>query len=235
MKKSSSELKSLAKGTLIGHYGLPIGAYLIITLASSIISVILTFVFQDRNILSQIIYLLATIIISLLTSIFTTGFIRMMLNMSREQETRLNDIVYCFSNRPDKVILLSVLTNLIILACLLPAIIVIVLAVMMDFILLYLVGVLLAIAGVVIGIIFSLSYSQVYFIYLDDPEKAVMDIMRESRELMYGNKGRMFYLNISFIGLLLLSVLTCYVGLLWLSPYMQLTSCYFYRELLGEI
>ncbi len=59
--------------------------------------------------------------------------------------------------------------------------------------------------------------------------------MRESQELMRGNKGRYFYLIISFFGLLLLSVFTCYIGLLWLAPYMEMTQLLFYRDLIGEL
>ena len=59
--------------------------------------------------------------------------------------------------------------------------------------------------------------------------------MRESRQLMKGRPGAFFYLQISFFGLILLSLLTCYIGMLWLIPYMQMTSVLFYRSVLQEI
>ena len=72
-------------------------------------------------------------------------------------------------------------------------------------------------------------------LYLDAPEKGVIQLMRESRQLMKGNRVRFFYLQISFFGLILLSLLTCYIGMLWLIPYMQMTSVLFYRNVQQEI
>lgn len=80
-----------------------------------------------------------------------------------------------------------------------------------------------------------LSYSQAVYLYIDDPHMKVMDALRESKEMMRGNKGRLFYLIISFIGLLLLSVLSCYIGLLWIAPYMNTTLTLFYMDLRGEL
>ena len=51
---------------------------------------------------------------------------------------------------------------------------------------------------------------------------------------MKGNKWRYFYINLSFIPLLLASMLTCYIGLLWLMPYMEATMAAFYLDLKGE-
>ncbi len=57
----------------------------------------------------------------------------------------------------------------------------------------------------------------------------MIQLMRESRQLMKRKRVRFFYLQISFFGLILLSLLTCYIGMLWLIPYMQMTSVLFYR------
>ena len=52
---------------------------------------------------------------------------------------------------------------------------------------------------------------------------------------MAGNRGRYFYLQVSFAGLSLLSVLSCGIGFLWVLPYMQTANALFYRNLIGEI
>ena len=53
--------------------------------------------------------------------------------------------------------------------------------------------------------------------------------------MMHGNKGRFFYLQISFFGLALLCILTLGIGMLWLYPYMMTTEAFFYLDLTGEI
>ena len=52
---------------------------------------------------------------------------------------------------------------------------------------------------------------------------------------MQGNRLRYFVLELSFIPIMLLAVVACFVGLLWTVPYTQMTLLEFYRELVGEI
>lgn len=55
------------------------------------------------------------------------------------------------------------------------------------------------------GIIAGFRYSQAFFILADDPKKGVMQCIRESKELMYGNKGQLFVLQLTFIGWMILA------------------------------
>ena len=50
------------------------------------------------------------------------------------------------------------------------------------------------------GIIAALRYSQAFFILADDPSKNIMQCINESKEMMMGNKGKLFCLYLSFIG-----------------------------------
>ena len=59
--------------------------------------------------------------------------------------------------------------------------------------------------------------------------------MKESIRLMKGNKGRSLYITLSFLPLAFLSVLTCYIGMIWLAPYMDMTMANFYRDIIGEL
>ena len=225
MKKTSSELKCMAKGLLAGHYGLLIGAALLYGGGSLVITMILELVFQADHSFN-ILYFICSLIVSLLSTIFTIGYEKMILEISRGREARLGDLLYGFSHQPDRIILLTILLSLVSLACMLP---------IMKLIPLTLVGILALLAGTVFLFILSFGYSMVFLLYLDNPEKGVIQLMRESRTLMKGNKGRYFYLQISFIGLMLLSILTCFIGLFWLVPYMEMTSVLFYRNLLNEV
>lgn len=60
---------------------------------------------------------------------------------------------------------------------------------------------------VVPGIIASFRYSQAFFILADNPDMSVGDCIRESCRLMKGNKGRYFYLQLTFIGWYLLAAI----------------------------
>ena len=87
---------------------------------------------------------------------------------------------------------------------------------------------------IVPGIIAAISYSQVYFVKLDNPDMEVMDVLRKSKEIMNGHKMDYFVLQLSFIGWALLGILTLGILYLWLIPYMSVTEANFYNELVKK-
>ncbi len=60
---------------------------------------------------------------------------------------------------------------------------------------------------IVPGIIASFRYSQAFYVMIDHPEYSANQCLEESKRLMMGNKGRLFYLNLTFIGWYLLAAL----------------------------
>ncbi len=84
------------------------------------------------------------------------------------------------------------------------------------------------------GIVKSYSYALVYYIKADHPEYGWRECLDESAKMMNGNRMRLFKLNISFIGWMLLATLACGIGTLWVSPYMQASTAVFYEELKRE-
>ena len=59
--------------------------------------------------------------------------------------------------------------------------------------------------------------------------------LKESVRIMRGKKGKLFYLQLSFMGIYLLGAIACGIGLLWVIPYMQVTMANFYRKITGEV
>ena len=51
---------------------------------------------------------------------------------------------------------------------------------------------------------------------------------------MTGNRAKLFWLQLSFIGWAILSVFTLGIGYLWLAPYMQMATIAFYKHLEGN-
>lgn len=84
------------------------------------------------------------------------------------------------------------------------------------------------------GIIIALSYSMVYFVIVDNPELGVMDALRKSKKIMNGHKWEYVVLNLSFIGWYILSYFTFGILLLWLAPYIMVTTANFYNNIKEE-
>ena len=83
------------------------------------------------------------------------------------------------------------------------------------------------------GIIKSLSYSMSYFILIDNPDISANEARKRSMQLMHGNKWRLFCLDFSFIGWILLSFLTFGILLFWIMPYIQVAHAEFYQSLIA--
>lgn len=86
---------------------------------------------------------------------------------------------------------------------------------------------------VIPGIIASYSYAMTGYILAEHPELTASEAIERSKEMMSGNRWRLFCLNISFIGWDILCLFTLGIGSLWLNPYKQAATAAFYREISG--
>lgn len=84
------------------------------------------------------------------------------------------------------------------------------------------------------GIIAGYRYAMAPFIMAENPELTATQAITLSKQMMKGNKGRLFCLELSFIGWALLSALTLGIGELFLVPYTSAARAAFYRSLCDE-
>lgn len=82
------------------------------------------------------------------------------------------------------------------------------------------------------GIIKHYEYSMIPFILAENPSISRSDAFHLSKQLMHGNKWRMFLLHLSFFGWHLLSLFTLGIlDFLFVNPYMAGTDAELYMEL----
>ena len=85
------------------------------------------------------------------------------------------------------------------------------------------------------GIIASFRYALAFYILADHPEIGIFEAIRESKRLMYGNKLKLFCLELSFIGWFILGLLTAGIGMLWVMPYIIASTAGFYEVANGNL
>ncbi|MEJ8739867.1 DUF975 family protein [Phocaeicola sp. HCN-6420] len=85
------------------------------------------------------------------------------------------------------------------------------------------------------GIVKSYSYALTPFILKDEPELRYNAAIEKSMRMMNGYKMKLFLLDLSFIGWMILSILTLGIGLLFLQPYMNTARAAFYEDLKAEL
>lgn len=84
---------------------------------------------------------------------------------------------------------------------------------------------------IVPGIIKAYEYCMVPYILAEHPEMESADVFGRSRMLTQNNKLNIFVLEISFIGWLFLGMLCCGIGMLFVSPYIDITMAHLYLKL----
>ena len=87
---------------------------------------------------------------------------------------------------------------------------------------------------VIPGIIKTFSYSMSPYILIDNPGMTAGEARRKSMEIMKGNKWKLFCLQFSFIGWILLAILTFGILFLWVIPAMEMSKIAFYKEISGH-
>ncbi|MCI9675811.1 MAG: DUF975 family protein [Lachnospiraceae bacterium] len=78
----------------------------------------------------------------------------------------------------------------------------------------------------------SLGLSQIFYLMLDYPDRTPKETLALSFQVMKNNKGRLFYLQLTFIPMIILGICSLGIGFLWLTPYMQMTYTCFYLDIM---
>lgn len=86
------------------------------------------------------------------------------------------------------------------------------------------------IATTILSIIISLRFAYATVILAEYPEISPREALQKSASLMQGNKWKLFCLDFSFIGWVILSILSCGIGFIWVTPYMNVARIAFYDE-----
>ena len=81
---------------------------------------------------------------------------------------------------------------------------------------------------IVPGIIKALSYSMATYIIAENQEMRAEEAIQRSMKMMDGHKMELFILFLIGFGLVILSVFTLFIGLLWIMPWMQVVMVKFY-------
>ena len=232
-KKSSAQLKQVARGIMLGKYRNAISILLASDLILNTISLFTTTAYNST--LGIIIGVIISFILTIFGTILSVGQCSFYLNIACDQPYQFSDLFTGFKIHPDKTIITQVIIQLLTLLPLIPAIIVMFITTAFyaqNIIISFLVACFLLIIGAGISWWISLRFSQVYYLLLDFPDYSAMELLKMSWKLMKGNVGRLLYIQVSFIPLTLAGLLSFGIGLLFVQPYQNMTYTLFYLDLM---
>lgn len=155
--------------------------------------------------LAGILSIFLNILVWLFSIVMAVGFANYALRLARREPTGMSSLFasFSFSGRALGVeLLVGVFTFLwALLAIVVMAVVLGLLAALVDNIpLIVIAAVVLYIALIVVLITIVLRYAMADFALVDDPDAGVMEAIRRSVRMMRGYKGKLFVLELSFIG-----------------------------------
>ena len=249
MKRSSAELKSMARGAMIGNYGLFVGAILISGLIGFLSSYLTNFLIgPNGTTFSTILNYIINFLFSLLMQLLAAGVMKIALSISRHEPTGLKDLFFAFTHHPDRFLVIGLIFTVIqLIFVTIPA----------DVISLAYVSSMTATSSVyellissysylgvvslvsslgnLLVLIITLGFSMAMFLLVDHTDISALDALKESWHMMRGNKWNYFYVTfITFIGLCILGAFSCGIAYLWIFPYMHVTKAMYYRSIKNE-
>lgn len=243
MRQTSKYLKGLAREALLQRYSTAVGAYLILFLFTLFQYLLPMQIVLENEIATLLVNQLISLLLTLILFVFQAGAICLILNMSRQREYRLSDLLYAFRHNPDTFLLVGLAVSLIRLVCQLPAAIYnftspiwelssITYEQSMTFLGCFAA---LSLAGSLVSFLLTTPLFLAPYLLIDDCTLSARAALVSSIRLMRGRKRHLIYLQISFFGMLALGALSCGVALLWVQPYMTMTMVFFYRQSIEEI
>lgn len=233
--KSSAELKAMAKEQLFGNYGTVIGATVLVFLITQCMSFLPGWFVDTTTLPGIIINYLIGFIISVFGGLFVSGQAFMYLKLTCRQPITVSDVFYGFKIFPDKALILELVITAVTYVCLLPMQIFNQLSLTHSGNGMYmLLASVFTIIGAAILVIVSLMFSQAFYLLQDFPQYSARELLQMSRQIMKGHKARLFYIELSFIPLFLLGLLSCCIAFLWIVPYMNAVKSNFYMDLMTK-
>lgn len=238
MEKSRREWKAYAREALSGNFLLPVIGFVILLAGSTMGGALASKLFPGNAPLMIILSKVFLFILALIMMVFSAGVSYMFLNLARDRKHTLNDMLYFFTNHPDRVIVAAFVMAVIDQIVSIPYNYYTFMVYPGDTAEEQLVWMaecmLLMLLASVLNTIFTLPFAMTYYLLADNPEMGGIEALKTSARLMKGNKGKYLMMQISFVPLMLLTVFTLYIGMLWVLPYMEMTSVMFYRDICGE-
>lgn len=200
------ELKARAKESLKGNYGKLILALIVTVLIGMAIiyigEILVGIGTATGSFLTGFCGAIIFIVGMIATFYLTIGYSKMLLKVARNQETSINEL-FAKENFSStfKIVGISIVESIIVFF-----------------------------ASYLIIPAFILPLSYAFVIYMAIDEGTGLDTIKNCRMMMRGHKWDLFVLELSFIGWIILSILTLGILTLWVGPYIAITEINFYDE-----
>ena len=236
MRTKIKELKRIARGNLQGHFLTFIRVYIFCTLITSLLEIPFSMMTNQAPFSTpNIIYYIASILIGIASVVLTAGQYRLHLRLARSGEMHLSEVFMPLRFHSDQFIFTEMILFGISLITMNPMFGGLYLSYKGGTIQDYIVALIASVISLILGMYVSLTFHLVYFVMIDDENLSMIRALKHTMKMVKTHRMRYLYMQLSFLGMLLLCGLSFGLGFLWVQPYMAHTTTLFYLDVKGEL
>lgn len=233
-------IKAQARENMLGNYGRIVVSTLLIFVVTSLVNGFFTPIISfNPGPIQYVIYYVASFIVSMLASFFFIGVNAMHLHAARGKEFTYSLLAFPVQNGTNRFLTLALVLALINFIQTIPSQLLLTAtetmmasdssaALQSAYTVIGLS--ILTIVIVIICLILLLAFSLAPYLLIDNPDMSGADALKASFRYMKGQKMKLFILELSFIGLMILGIFTLFLAYLWIIPYMEQAITVFYER-----
>lgn len=233
------ELKNKAKDSLNGKYSVAISVCLMSVAVEYAVSRLVGGFLPNPiratgiSVPAYVINGIVSLAINWILGVMRLGSALFFLNIACRRPYNLADLFYGYKNDSSRALIISGVYTLLNAVCQMPG-----QYLTQAFLYTFngklaIAGIIAAIAGLCVLLPVSAGISLSFYLLLDFPNKSALEVLSLSFRVMKGHKRRWLYMTLSFLPLIILCVLSIYVGFLWLMPYMEMTYACFFLDVMS--
>lgn len=237
--KKCYELKNAAKDKLDGKYFLAVTVCFTSVVVEYAVSLLTGSVLPNPirstgvSVPAYVVNGIFSLVLSWVLGVMRLGTSLFFLNIACGLPYKLSDLFYGYKNDSTRALIVSGVYTLLSAVCQMPG----------QYLAqaffythngsLIIAGAAAAIIGLCILLPVSAGISLSFYLLLDFPNKSALEVLLLSFRIMKGHKRRWLYMTLSFLPLIILCILSIYIGFLWLMPYMQMTYACFFLDIMN--
>lgn len=243
--KRISEYKALARASMKGSYGQGVGLMFAVVMAQSILSAIFTQMTGNSQIMAVAYNILNLIFAAIIFNPLLVGLSKFFLEQAQGRPD-INNVFCAFKTNLTNTVKVAFIRDIKLVLWMLPALVILgvagaftgvdgvatVGATQYSSIMVWLPFA--ALVFMIPGIVKSMEYTAINYILAENPDIKSKDAFKMARQMMQGNKRRLFLLQLSFMGWILLGMMAFFAGIFFVMPYIEAAVTQFYLDVKAQ-
>ena len=171
--------------------------------------------------------------LNIIAGMFVCGVCLYYLNISTGRDAAPGDIFRGFRENPSEVFKVSAFLTLPSVIFSIPINILADIYIMTDEAKYLYISIVLFVSAVIVSLYIHLTYGIAYFVMLDFPTYSAAKILSVTRKKMEGQRTRLFMLDLRFVPMFILGILSAGIGLIWIHPLITESRALFFLNLMN--